>query len=84
MVITVVAKFIGDDGSLGFKHGVKYKLSVSDNLSGIVDPKFKDADIIINRLGTLKDNIMTKDSGKHTCVYSNIVTFLENWTEIKN
>lgn len=82
-MITVIAKFIGEDGSLGFKHGVKYKLSVSHNI-GIIDKQFDDCDIIISRIGTLTNGVMSKDNGKHRCIYKNIVTFLENWTEIAN
>lgn len=33
---TITAKFIGEDGSLGFRNGSKYRLQVSTSTEGIV------------------------------------------------
>lgn len=51
-------KFKGRDGSLGYKNGELYNLTVI----------FSGTPITIVR-----------DDGTGTCVYSNIVKFMENW-----
>ncbi len=63
----IYAKFIGEDGSLGYKNGREYILEV-EATSG-----FKTGHTIE----------ISREDGGGFCPYKNIETFLENWTDIK-
>lgn len=65
----ITAKFKGEPGSLGFKHGEPYNLGIVFHCSGKVS-------ITHERPGTI--------IGYQPCEYSNFKTFLDNWEEITN
>lgn len=65
---TITAKFKGEDGSLGFRAGSQYKLDVECNIESI-------GDVSVQSTGVLNKG--------QTCVYSSILKFLDNWTDIK-
>lgn len=75
----IQAKFIGENGSLGYETGKVYDLFVVNNepnkfLSvmshGIID-------------GREFDFYIYRKPGVGYCPYTNIETFLQNWTDIK-
>lgn len=65
---TITAKFVGEDGSLDFKNGSKYKLTVHINTHT--------KEIIVKSIGILNIGAI--------CVYTNIYRFFDNWSEINN
>ena len=65
---TITAKFVGEDGSLDFKNGSKYKLTVHINTHT--------NEIIVKSIGVLNTGAI--------CVYTNIYKLLDNRSEINN
>lgn len=64
----ITATFIGENGSLGYENGKEYELKLSVLQMGSHNPKIG----ICNPVDA---------SGK--CQYSNIITFLKNWSDVK-
>lgn len=64
---TITAKFKGEDGSMGFKNGSRYKLVVTSLTRPLKH-------ISIQSVGVLNTGGI--------CVYSSAIKFLENWTDI--
>lgn len=70
MKYTMQARFIGQDGSLGYRTGHEYALVVQEY--GILDRFFFGVSLKIHRL---------YDNGGH-CPYKSMKTFLQNWEVI--
>ena len=60
-------RFIGKN-SLGYENGKTYKLVIGDKHS-LLNPKFSDCPIVIERVG-----------GGGLCPYTSLETFMDNWT----
>lgn len=67
--MVISATFIGQNGSLGYLTNKPYQLNITKSVS-------KKGNIKITR------NVSPPDPFGN-CVYSNIETFLQNWTNIK-
>lgn len=64
----ITARFIGEDGSLGFRNGVLYKLELDCNTEEY-------GDVSVQSIGVLNKN--------QGCIYDSVIKFLDNWTDIK-
>jgi hypothetical protein len=68
----VTAKFSGTDGSCGYRTGNIYELRIiASNKMVVISPISQKIEISYNQ-GT-----------EQACPYLNIITFLQNWDEIK-
>lgn len=77
-MIQLTAKFIGTDGSLGYKHGKTYNLHLLLN-NGFWARVFNEPQFVIWRM----DKSVSGFPVMPTCPYKNIATFMANWTNIK-
>lgn len=62
----ISAKFIGADGSCGYKHGQSYVLNIHDIAEGINSPQIS----------------IERRDGDGKVEYSNVLTFLQNWADV--